>query len=266
MQIASYTSSKEVINNFLRNTGSTDKVNFADAAYWIYECSELIGHPLQYIPKVIGHNQDSSYELTSYRVKLPTDFHKLVAISIDGVLCIPSQATFHQLMDGSCCGLNTDSLPSSNFYDNFGNVFSPQALPLNTRIVTNPPSFTLNSTYVTFDVKDGKVCMAYLAFPLDEEGYPLIPDDVRYKRACAQYLQWKYDFIQWRQQLIPDKVYLESKQEYEWAIASARAYLQMPDLNQMEGLKRQMTKMIVRTEEFQTAFSSLNSRGYRGRY
>jgi hypothetical protein len=227
---------------------------------------ELIGTPLQYIPKVIGHNQTPTYDLTSYRAELPVDFHKLIAISLDGVLCIPATGLFHQLMDGSCCGYNTDSLPSNNFYDNFGNVFSPQALPLNTRVVTNPPAFTLNSNYITFDVKEGKLCMAYLAFPLDEEGFPLIPDDVRYKRAIAQYLQWKYDYILWRQGMLKNEVYLESKQEYEWAIASCRSHMIMPDLSQMEELRRQMTKMIVRTEEFQTAFSSLNSKGYRGRY
>lgn len=266
MQIAKYVSSKETINNFFRNTGVSDRINYGDAAYWIYECMELIGTPLQYIPKVIGHNGDKSYDLESYRLELPADFHKLIAVSIDGILALPSQNLFHQMLDGSCCGYDTDNLPSSNFYDNFGNVFSPQALPFNTRQLSTPPTFTLNSNYITFDVKDGKVCMAYMAFPLDEEGFPLIPDNVKYKRAVAQYIQWKYDYIQWRQKLLPNEVYMESKQEYEWAIASARAEMLMPDLTQMESLRRSLTKMVVRTEDFQTAFSTMNSKGFRGRY
>mgnify|MGYP003670076297 CR=1 FL=1 len=55
MQIASLTSSKEIINNFFRNTAYSDLFNLGDGAFWIYEALELIGHPLQYIPKIVGH-------------------------------------------------------------------------------------------------------------------------------------------------------------------------------------------------------------------
>lgn len=266
MLIANYTSSKEVVNNFFRNTAYNDLYNYADGAYWIYEAMELIGFPLQYIPKVIGVNGDESYNLTDYRIELPADFHRLIAISVDGVLAIPSQSLFHHLLDGSCCGFNDESLPQDNFYDNFGNIFSPQALPLNTRVASNSPSFSINNNYITFDVKEGKICMAYNAFPLDEEGFPLVPDDVKYKRACSSYLQMKIDYILWRQDIIADKVYMKSEEDWKWNVASASSHLKMPDVNQMEGLRRQLTKMIVRNEDFRTAFSDVSSRGHRGRY
>jgi hypothetical protein len=298
MQIAKYTSSKETINNFFRNTAYNDLFNYGDAAYWTYEAMELIGHPLQYIPKVIGHKEDPMYDLGStnvgtitppsqvhpatphthlttytastnlghYRVKLPADFHKLIAVAVDGVLALPTQNMFHHLLDGSCCGYDTDAMPTENFYDNFGNTFSPQALPLNTRIVSNPPQFSLNNNYITFDIKEGKVCMAYWAFPLDEEGYPLVPDDVKYKRAIASYIQMRMDYILWRQEMLSDKVFLKSEEDWKWNVASASSHLKMPDITQMESLRRQLTKMIVRTEDFRTAFSSMNTRGHRGRY
>lgn len=307
MLIAKYTSSKETINNFFRNTAYNDLFNLGDAAYWVYEAMELIGHPLQYIPKVIGHKQGgdccdgnpcydlgntsgqtptpaapithpatphthvsgtqaSSTNMGHYRVELPADFHKLIAVAVDGVLAIPAQNMFHHMLDGACCGFDSDALPSENFYDNFGNTFSPQALPLNRRIVTNAPQFTINNNYMTFDIKEGKVCMAYLAFPLDCEGFPLVPDDLKYKRAVASYIQLKMDYILWRQDMLSDKVYLKSEEEWKWSVASASSHLKMPDVNQMESLRRQLTKMIVRTEDFRTGFSSVNTRGHRGRY
>jgi len=298
MLIAKYTSSKETINNFFRNTAYNDMFNYGDAAYWTYEAMELIGHPLQYIPKVIGHKEDPEYDLGGYsvtsgtpaaqlhpptphnhlstytssttighyKVKLPDDFHKLIAVAVDGVLALPTQNMYHHLLDGSCCGYDTDALPMENFYDNFGNTFSPQALPLNTRRVANPPQFSINNNYMTFDIKEGKVCMAYWAFPLDGEGYPLVPDDVKYKRAISSYIQMKMDYIMWRQEMLPDKVYLKSEEEWKWSVASASSHLKMPDVSQMESLRRQLTKMIVRTEDFRTAFSNMNTRGHRGRY
>lgn len=270
MLIAKYTSSKETINNFFRNTAYNDMFNYGDAAYWTYEAMELVGHPLQYIPKVIGHKEDPLYDLAyesnHFRVKLPDDFHKLIAVAVDGVLALPTQNMFHHLLDGSCCGYDTDAVPAENFYDNFGNTFSPQALPLNTRIVANPPQFSINNNYLTFDIKEGKVCMAYYAFPLDDEGFPLIPDDVKYKRAVASYLQMRIDYILWRQEMLSDKVYMKSEEDWRWNVASASSHLKMPELNQMESLRRQLTKMIVRNEDFRTAFSTINARGHRGRY
>jgi hypothetical protein len=266
MHIHKYTSTKEIINNFMRNTAYNEYINFGDMAYWIYEAMELIGYPLQYIPKVIGVGKDESYELSSYRVELPCDFHKLMAISVNGAMASPASSSFHHLLDGDCCGFDSSSYPSEEFYDNFGNIFSPNSLPLNSRVPSVPVSFTLNNNYITFNVKEGNVCMAYWAFPLDEEGFPLIPDDVKYKRACSNYLQYRIDYIMWRQDLIADKVYAESKQEWEWGIASASSHIKMPDLNQMEMLRTMSTKMIVRTNEFKTAFSQLNVSGYRGRY
>lgn len=285
MLIAKYTSCKETINNFFRNTAYNDLFNLGDAAYWVYEAMELIGHPLQYIPKIIGHQNgegccdgDPCYDLSGktnttsstvvehYRVELPADFHKLMAVAVDGVMAIPAQSTFHHMLDGSCCGFNTEALPTDNFYDNFGNTFSPQALPLNTRIVANAPQFTINNNYMTFNIKEGKVCMAYWAFPLDCEGFPLVPDDVKYKRAISSYLQLKMDYILWRQDMLADKVYAKSEEDWKWNVASASSHLKMPDVSQMESLRRQLTKMVVRTEDFQTGFTSMNTRGHRGRY
>jgi len=298
MQIAKYTSTKEIINNFMRNTAYNEHVNLGDMAYWVYEAMELIGFPLQYIPKVIGHKNDSQYmlggtsavpvtnatqehpaephtHLTSYetsttighyKVELPCDFHKLMAVSVDGVMAVPASSLFHHLIDSDCCGDFTDSNPPELFYDNFGNVFSPQALPLNIYLATNPPSFTINNNFMTFNVKEGKVCMAYWAFPLDDEGFPLIPDDIKYKRAVSSYLQYRMDYIMWRQDLLTDKVYVKSEQDWMWNVASASSHLKTPDLNQMEAMRRQFTKMIVRNQDFRTGFANISLPGYRGRY
>lgn len=266
MLLAKYTSSKEVINNFYRNTAYTEHVNLGDMSFWIYECMGLIDAPLQYIPKIIGHIKDSTYELTTYRVELPCDFHKLIAVAVDGNIAIPSSGAFHHLMDGACCGFSSDTSAPDLFYDNFGNVFSPQALPLSSRLIEGDPTFTLNNNYITFDRKEGKVCMAYWALPLDEEGYPLIPDDIKYKRACSSYLQYKIDYIIWRQDMLTDKVFAKSEQDWLWNISSASSHIKMPDVNQMEAFRRQNTKMIIRTEEFRNGFATLQSSGYRGRY
>lgn len=280
MHIAKYTSTKEIINGFFRNTGYNEHANLGDMAYWVYESMELIGAPMQYIPKVVGHKNDAEYNLENprtdsyginttishYKVELPCDFHKLIAVSVNGVMAVPASSVFHHLMDNDCCGEVADSYPPELFYDNFGNVYSPQSLPLNIHLATNPPSFTINDNYMTFNVKEGKVCLAYWAFPLDDEGFPLVPDDVKYKRAISSYLQYKMDYIMWRQDLLSDKVYMKSEQDWLWNVASAASHVKTPDMNQMEAMRRQFTKMIVRNQDFRTGFANISLPGYRGRY
>lgn len=266
MLVTQYTSSKEIINNFFRNTNISERVNYGDMAFWIFECMGLINHPLQYIPRLVGHLGEEEYALQDYKIKLPVDFHKLSLVAINNTLAIPATDGFHYLMDGNCCDIATATASSYNFTDNFGNTFSPNALPINTNIIDKPYTFHINDNYITFNVNEGNVCMAYLAFPLDEEGFPMIPDDVKYKRACSSYLQYKTDYILWRNDLLNNNVYLESKQEWEWAVASAAAELKMPDQNQMETFKNSMLKMVVRTDEFQSAFRGINYKGFKNRY
>lgn len=266
MQIDKYTSSKEIINNLFRDTGSSDVVNNSDIAYWIYECMELINHPLTYIPKIVGYKGEEEYELENYKIELPSDFHKLIAVAIDGVIAMPAQNMFHLVQDGNCCGWDESSFPADIFYDNFGNTFSPQALPLNRYHPERPVTFTISDHHITFDAKEGKVCMVYWAFPVDTEGFPFIPDDVKYKRACTKYVQFKSDYILWRQDLLSEAKFRFSEDEKDWAIASCQSHLKMPDVTQMEGIRRQLTKMIVRNDDFKTAFNFINNKGVRGRY
>jgi hypothetical protein len=266
MYIDKYTSTKEIINNLYRDIGKTDSLNIGDIAYWIYECMELINHPMVYIPKAMGVNGDEDYDFESYRISLPADFHKLIAVSVDGVMAIPSQNSLHHFMDGECCDWQTGNYPEERFYDNFGNVFSPTALPINNTKVSSGVTFTISNHHITFNQKEGQACLAYYAFPIDKEGFPLIPDDVKYKRACTKYIQWKHDYILWRQDLLNNNVFLKSEEEKDWAIGACQNHLKMPDVNKMESIRRTMTKMIIRTEDFKNAFSTMNTQGYLNRF
>lgn len=270
MLITNYTSIKEIVLNYYRNTGSDRDVNLDDIAYWTYEVFEKIGYPMTYIPKVYGHKENPDWDFDEYKVKLPDDFHTLRALSVDGKVAIPTSNSFHDLLDGACCGWDNLTLPQSieTYYDNFGNTFSPSSPPLTkpSKMGLEPVTFSINNSYITFNVENGKACMAYWAFPVDNEGLPLIPDIHVFKNAVAMYIQERIDYKFWRKGVITDKVYMESKKERNWAIAQAHSTLYMPDLHQMESLKNQLIKMVVRKDDYMQGFRSASKQGHRGRY
>lgn len=270
MQVHKYTSLKEVILSVYRNTGSDRELNIDDLAYWAYQALEGIASPLTYIPKIYGHKENPDWDFDQFKVKLPADFHKLRALSVDGRTAIPSTNAYHEMLDGACCGWDgiTGSGAAETYYDNFGNIFSPQAEPITppTKQGLEPVTFNMNNNYITFNVLEGKACMAYYAFPVDDEGFPLVPDLAVIKEAVTAYLIERLDYRLFRKGVITSQVYQLSSRERNWAMAAAYAAMRSPDEHQMETAKNMMLKMVVRKDDYLSAFRNLGKQGQRGRY
>ncbi len=241
-------SSKECVERFYTDTGSQNFVNPDDVKLWIVEVFDLIKYPLQYVPKVTGHKQDASYDFTDYKVPLPCDLVSIMpgGISVNGNPVRFRSSSFHELMDGDCCDIkNYGSGDIDVFTDNFGNTFSPQAsINPNAPAVFQDITFDVHNEEIHFNIKEGKVCLAYIAYPVDNEGYLLIPDSAKYKRAVTDYLIWKSDYIQWRQRELSGEVYLESKENKNWSIASASNEIKMPDDYQLDSMKDTLVRLI----------------------
>lgn len=269
MIISKYTSIKEIVLNMYRNTGTDQEVNLEDIAYWTYEAMEGLAYPAVYIPRTVGYKERPDYDFTEYRVQLPNDFHRLQAISVNGKIAIPKSNSLHYLLDGKCCGLDKQTSSYFDlFNDNFGNTFSPQAPPLTmpTQNGVEPITFDINNTYVTFNTKEGRVCMAYWAFPIDEEGFPLVPDAVPIKEAVTQYIQERLDYRGYRLGKIPREIYQDSKKERNWAMAKGYSALRTPDEHQMESIKNMLFKMAVRKDDYLSGFRNAVKPAYQGRY
>ncbi len=193
MQIGKYISSKQIIWEVYRDSGIQDQISYGDCYEWLVDCLSLIGNPNGMVHKVTGHVDNPNLDITNYRAKLPCDFYKLRQIAVNGFPAYPASGNFHQLMEGSCCG--TDELGTlttdGTIVDNFGNTFMTN---LGSRTVSTPLTYELNDDYITLSVKTGKVCISYLAHPVDECGLPMVPDDISYKEAVKKYIIMKIDY------------------------------------------------------------------------
>lgn len=250
MEIPKLVSSKECVERFYTDTGIQEFVNPDDIKVWAVEVFDLIGYPLQYIPKVIGHKQDPAYEFDNFRVPLPCDFVAFVpgGLAVNGNPVRWATSAFHHLLSGDCCDIDTlNQTHIDVFIDNFGSEFSPQATANTAEpTVFQDVTFTVVDGYIVFNIKKGKVCMAYYAYPVDNEGYIMIPDIAQYKRAVTDYLIWKNDYIMWRQGSIPPNVYVESRDNKNWSIAAAASKLKVPSDAQTESMKNSLIRLIPR--------------------
>lgn len=263
MIIPKLVSSQAAVEKFYSYTGTSNELQDDDIRLWVSEVFDLMPYYLQYIPKVIGHKQDPDYDFTNFTVPLPCDFYKLMpgGLAVDGNPVRWRQNAFHYLMSGDCCNVdNLNNTAISTFVDQFGNEFSPNISTDSLASISNlyrDVTFDITDGKIVFNTQSGKVCMAYWSYPVDNQGYLLIPDSAKYQRAVADYLIWRNDYILWRQQSISDKVYEESKRNKDWSIASAMSEMKIPDVEQIESMKNSIIRLLPRFNSYNHFFKDL---------
>lgn len=260
-QIGKFISAKNIIWNIYKNTGVQDNINQSDIFEWIIDCLSLIGNPNGMLHKVTGHKDNPNLDIISYRAKLPCDFFKIRQVAVDGYPALPATNTFHQLMDGNCCGIDElgTTLFDGTFVDNFGNTFKTN---LGTKYGSTPLTYELNNDYITLSVKEGKVCMSYLAHAVDTEGFPMVPDEISYIKAVEWYCISKIDYLRWRNN--PDSpglkaIFEHSDTEYMWAVGQALNKAKAVDVDTMEVIKNQLLRLKPEPNHWSSFFNHLGS-------
>lgn len=104
---------------------------------------------------------------------------------------------------------------------------------LNLRINSNE-EFTMSDKMLKFNFKAGNVVLQYFAFALDENGLPLIPDDVRIEEALEAFITYKV-FQKGYYNNIGDleKRMIISKMDYEQKYLEAERHLNIPEYKTM---------------------------------
>lgn len=162
---------------------------------------------------------------------------------------------------------------------NAGSVTNPSWSPM--RLTTSPYhlSITLDhsitkcnhcqyefsispSGIITTTMGKGSILMAYLAYPTDEEGYALIPDDENVKEAIFHYILYRY----WMQKDMMKEEGAEKRMRFHlsmWTtLAQKSLSLNLPDTNQMENLKNMYMRLVPRSNRFAQMFQNIGEREY----
>jgi hypothetical protein len=284
-----YISLKSIMEQVYADNGYQYELPWVDAIMWTEEALNLIGHPRQYVRKVTGHKENPNLDIKNYRAELPVDFHSLEQVAVNGMPAEYSGNTFHHLLDGGCCGVEGFTNLAANLQEkNYGELIKTtdtsgssvyrqrtsqelEDLNLNSEGIMSfdmnamldttysPITFDLNNNNITLSVKEGQVCMAYLAIPTDEEGLPLIPDDTSYSLAVKKYLTMKLDYIEWRRGTLAPAVYDHSEREWMWYVGQAGNKAKMPNIDQLEAIKNQTMRLLPNVNAHETFFKRVGS-------
>ena len=255
---------KSIIEDFYGDTETQEPINYENFIRWTVEALNKIGHPMQYRRRVTGPIDNPNLKVENFRAQLPCNIYKIEQLMVNGKPARYATNSFHHLLGGECCNLNNTQPYGDNqnfaegFYiDGFGNEFNA-GFPATSN--SCEITYDVNADCITLSEKTGEVCIAYLEFPFDEEGLPLVPDQESYRESLVRYFTMKLDYIGWRKN--PNNsgrraLYEDSKTEWMFYVGQASCAAKLHSVDQLESIKNQMLRTFQSYNHHSSGFKTL---------
>ena len=247
-------SSKAIIDSIFRDYGfKPTSVDVEALKEHIFDAMMLIGVPTAF------HDEVDVIEITDYRGELPCgliDIHPGM---------VRMHGTQRPLIYSSDRFFSTHNVPETqsstpDINDPYYTAYSDAPTIMDKDTYAQYYTYYLADNYMFTNFEDGYVDIAYKAFPFMDDGWPAIPDNVRYINGVRAYCAERIGFKEWMQSDITDKVYAKLERDRDWAIASANTAGRIPSLDQMESLKNQWLTMNPDLQQHSQSFRYLNRR------
>ena len=229
--INKFISINTIFAKIYRDLNLNYEISETNVIEWCAEALSLIGAYSQYeqITTYLDVNEHN-------KSKLPCGFEKLVDINYCGTPLYWNTNTNRHNFECSNC-----KIPD---YCGCGNTFY------------------INNNYIFYDIPlsegDKKIELTYLGIPTDENGYPLVPDNIYFIKALTAYVVFMLDKQEWRKGKIADKVYYDSEKDWLFYVNSAKAAANMPNIAQLENIKNTLRRLIPVTNDYSTGFKRFN--------
>lgn len=220
-----YTSVYEIIERVF-DTFDSEAIEFFTMVRHISDALLLIGINSQLNRKV------EKIDIISYRGTLPSDL-----VYINQV---------------RTCDTHKALRYSGNTFHHALNPDSPD------KFIESDLTYTLNNSYIFTNFETGTIEISYDALPVDSKGFPLIPDDIKYKMAMEYYLMERIAFKLYLQDRISERKYERILQEKSWYMGAAQSRGRMPSVDQMESIKNAVSRMLIMPMAHSTFFTSIS--------
>lgn len=201
--------------------------------------SDIVNH-VKYVIELVGAPallEDKMVELIikDYRVKLPEDFHSRVTVraNIDGNRIVLTHNTDDFRKFNSKVNEDIEDDTIENYSDT-----------LFTHYIVDGFLYT--------DFINGTVELVYKAFKQDENGWPVLPDNVSLVLAIENYIKSRHFGILADLNANYERAYQRAEQQYTWYIAQATASILNPDPVEAKALGDRIIRLLPLTDSFYT--------------
>lgn len=222
-----YISLREVLDNILDHPMLKD-ISFERAVNHTVHFMRIIGCPRMFEEKT------TLIEIEDYRGVLPCDYNEII------------QVRTHEHCDRKNYGVFRHTTNSFHMSKNKQDSFDL--------------TYKIQGNIIFTSIKEGTIEIAYNAFAVDSEGYPLIPDNSSFIRALELYIKKQCFTVLFDLGKINPQVYNNVCQEYSFAVGQAQSDLVRPTIDQMESITNMLNTLIPRVSEHNSGFVDLGTK------
>lgn len=195
-------------------------LSFETAVDYTIDFMRIVGMPRMFSEKVIVLTLDK------YRAQLPDDYYKVIQVRIpNGIPLIHSNDSFHM----------GENKASNLTYKIQGNILYSS-------------------------LESGELEFSYLAIDVDENGFPLLPDNSSFTRALELYIKKQWFTILFDLSKIPINVLQNIQQEYAWAVGDCQSEFNRLSLDQAEAFYNSWKTLLIKDNQHIQSYVNLGNR------
>ena len=281
-------SSKTIIRKIFRDLKPKNDHWIDDAIEWVGEALEHIGSTSQLIQK------QCVLTVANHKVLLPTDLYYINQIAINNAVSPTTSDELEtlvtkvedlqaQIKSAQDDGLEYSTTASvlheinsrivvlENVYFKDDSSMQPLQYGASTfhrsmhcegcvnENAQYEDTYIIDNGYIKTSFVSGKICLSYTAFPLDDDCYPLVPDDISFREAMFWYV--------YRQILLGAPQFKNNGIDYNFAdqkwryyCTQARNAANYPDIDRYESFMNQWVRMIPNINRHDLLFEQMNTR------
>ena len=216
-----YISLRQVLDDILDHPMLKD-VSFERAVNYTVHFMRIVG-----CPRML-EERTALVEIENYRGLLPCDFNDII------------QVRTHSSCDRKNYGVFRHTTDSFHMSDNKQDSFDL--------------TYKIQGNIIFTSIKEGIIEIAYNAFAVDSDGYPLIPDNSSFIRALELYIKKQHFTVLFDTGKINNAILNQTLQDYAFAVGQAQSDLVRPTIDQMESLTNSLNTLITRVSEHRSGF------------
>lgn len=229
--MTNYISIKQILDDLLDHP-MLQGLTLERAINYAIRFIQIVGMPNQFEEKV------SIIEIKDYRGVLPDDFYEMI------------QVRTHKEGDKNP---RTYKYAENSFHYSSGE-YDNKLKEIFTYKIQNNVIYT--------STKDLEIEISYWAIPVDNMGFPLIPENSSFITALELYIKKQYFTILFDTGKLNPNVLQNVQQEYAWYVGQAQSDLIRPTIDQMQSITNMWNTLIPRVTEHEKGFYNAGSREY----
>lgn len=206
-----YTNIRLILDKLMRHPLLQD-ISLETVVDYTVDFMRIVGVPNMFIENIC------KLEVEEWRTKLPKDYHSMIQVrEADSLKTFRySTDTFH---------VSDNDTKSIDF------------------------SYKIQGDIIYTSIKECEIEIAYNSILIDEEGYPLLPDNSSFTRALELYIKKQWFTILFELGKIGGQILQNTQQEYAWAVGDCQTEFNRLSLDKAESFFNSWRTLLIRGSE-----------------